>query len=106
MIDNSIKKSKCFTLAIRIIAFILMVLGLVLFFNPITTLLGHIPLIGGLLKGTAEFVIFLGALIVCVPLYIITISLAWLFYHPKVGIVILGIGIALITALIIISTRG
>lgn len=81
----------------------MMVLGLVLFFSPITNILGYFPLIGGILKGTVGFLIFVGAIIICIPLYIITFSLAWLFYHPKVGIVILGIGFAITAGLIIIS---
>lgn len=31
----------------------------------------------------------LGAFIVCIPLFLVTFSLAWLVYHPKTGILIL-----------------
>jgi hypothetical protein len=106
MIENSIKKSRIFTIVIRIVAFLMMVFGIVLFFSPITNILGYFPLIGGILKGTVGFLIFVGAVIISIPLYIITFSLAWLFYHPKVGIVILGIGVAIITVLIIISSQS
>ena len=106
MIENSIKKSRIFTIIIRIVAFLMMVFGIVLFFSPITNILGYFPLIGGLLKGTVGFIIFVGAIIISIPLYIITFSLAWLFYHPKVGIFILGLGVTIITVLIIVSSQS
>jgi hypothetical protein len=80
-----------------------MVAGLCLFFSPITTLLGYFPLIGGILKMTLSMVILVGSILICIPLYIITISLAWLFYHPKVGLAILGIGITIAVVLIVLS---
>ena len=65
-----------------------MVLGICLFFSPITTILGYIPLVGGFVSGIAGFAIFIGAVIICIPLFAIALSLAWLVYHPKVGLVI------------------
>ncbi len=74
----------------------MMVIGICIFFSPITTILGFIPLVGGILKGTVGFIIFVAALLVCIPLWIIAFSLAWLFYHPKVGVIFLGIGLLIL----------
>lgn len=62
-----------------------MVLGICLFFSPVVTLLGYIPLVGGFLKGTAGLIVCLGAILVCIPLFSITMGLAWLRYHPLIG---------------------
>lgn len=83
-----------------------MVLSIFMFFSPLTTALGYIPLVGGLFKSVLEFFIFLAALLVSIPLYIITFSSAWCFYHPKVGIIILLIGLSIIGLLIFLSTRA
>ena len=81
----------------------MMVLGICLFFSPITTILGFIPLVGGILKGTVGFVIFLAALLVSIPFWIIAFSLAWLWYHPKVGAIFFGIGLIILGLILFIN---
>jgi len=71
-----------------------MVLGVYLFFSPIVNMLNYIPLVGGLISGIVGFAIVLAAILICIPLWIIATSIAWLFYHPKVGLILLGIGLA------------
>jgi hypothetical protein len=78
-----------------------MVLGICLFFSPITKLIGFIPLVGGIISGIVGFAIFLAALLICIPLYILFTAIAWLFYHPKVGIIILLVGGAILTAILL-----
>lgn len=73
-----------------------MVLGICLFFSPIVEILGYIPLVGGFISGIAWFAIVIGALILCIPLFTITLSLAWLIYHPKIGLAILSCGLLLL----------
>jgi hypothetical protein len=106
MIDNAVKKSKFYTLIIRIASFVLMVLGMWLFFSPIANILGYIPLVGGILKSTVGFFLFLAALIICIPLFLIAFSLAWLWYHPKVGIVIFLVAIAILVTIIVLNSKG
>lgn len=77
----------------RILAYVSMVLGICLFFSPITTILGYIPLVGGFVKGVAAFAIFIGAVLFCIPLFIVALSAAWLRFHPKIGVIILSIGV-------------
>jgi hypothetical protein len=103
MIDTAVKTSKIYTALIRIGCYILMVLAICMFFSPVTTLLGYIPLVGGLLKGTTGFIIFLAAVIICIPIFIIAFSLAWLWYHPKVGIIILGVGLIILGVILAIN---
>jgi hypothetical protein len=106
MIDNAVKKSKFYTLMIRIASFVLMVLGMWLFFSPIANILGYIPFVGGFLKSTVGFFLFLAALIICIPLFLIAFSLAWLWYHPKVGIVIFLIAIAILVTIIVLNSKS
>ena len=85
---------------VRIGAYVFMVLGICMFFSPITTILGYIPLVGGFISGVVGFAIFLAAVIVCIPLFLMTMSVAWLVYHPKYGIMILIAGIVLFILMI------
>lgn len=103
MIDKAVKKSQLLTWIIRVASFFMMVFGICMFFSPITAILGAIPLIGGILKGTVGFVIFLAALIVCIPLWIIAFSAAWLWYHPKVGVIFLGIGLLILGLILFLN---
>ena len=78
-----------------------MVGGICLFFSPITHLLGYIPLVGGFLKSTVGIVIFIAALIVCLPLFLLALAISWVVFHPKVGFILLGV--ALLVAGIVIA---
>lgn len=82
----------------RLLFYCIMVLGIWIFFNPFVTILGYIPLVGGFLAGTAGIVIFLAALLVCIPLFMITFGLAWLRYHPMIGGAVLGVAFAIMIA--------
>lgn len=69
----------------RVVFFVLMILGIYIFFSPLISILGFIPLVGGFLKGTAGLVVILGAFLVSLPLFILTFGAAWLRYRPIIG---------------------
>jgi hypothetical protein len=72
-----------------------------MFFSPITSILGYIPLVGGLISGIVGIAIFLAALLVAIPIYLLVTSVAWLKYHPKIGAAILIAGVAVLTFFIV-----
>lgn len=80
-----------------------MVFGIYLFFLPIVELIGYIPLVGNFLSGAAGAFIFLGALIVCIPLFLGTMALAWLFYHPKIGIALIIVAVVIAAIVLIVE---
>ena len=96
LFDEAIMKSECFTRCLRIGCYLLLVASICLFFSPITTLIGYIPLVGGFISGVLFFAILLGALIICIPIFFLALSIAWLRFHPKVGIVLLLIGLVVL----------
>jgi hypothetical protein len=91
MVDLSIKKNVAETYLLRLLFFVLMIVGICSFFSPIVDLVGYIPLVGGFLKGTAGLIVLLGAFLVSIPMFSITMGLAWLRYHPLIGGIFLGI---------------
>ena len=105
LFNEAIVKSECLTRGLRIGCYILMVFSIVLFFSPITTIIGYIPLVGGFISGILFFAILLAALVVCVPLFLIAVSIAWLRFRPKVGIVIVLIAAAIIAVILIVNAH-
>jgi hypothetical protein len=104
MISLSIRKNLNQTNILRLVFFLSMVIGICIFFSPITTLLGYIPLVGGFLQGTAALIVLLGALLVSIPLFGITFGLAWLRYRPMIGGSVLAV--AIIMLIVFSTTKG
>lgn len=105
IVDLAQGRSDCLSKVLRVVGYFMLVFGLAAFFSPLTSMLGYIPLLGGILQGTANFLIFIASLIICLPLFLLLMSVAWLFYHPKVGIPLLVIGIIGVGILIAISIK-
>lgn len=80
-----------------------MVLGIYAFFSPIVDLLGEIPIVGWWMKSTASGMIFLAAVIICVPIFLAVFSIAWVVYRPKIGVVIAGVAIAFAVLLVLLD---
>jgi hypothetical protein len=73
----------------------MMVFGIYLIFDPIIQIIGYIPLVGGIVGGVVGFAVFLAAMLLCLPLFLATVSIAWLFYRPLIGLILVVISGAL-----------
>jgi hypothetical protein len=90
MFKKAQEQNAMFTWILRLIGFLLMAFGIGLVFRPLVVVADVIPLFGDLLQmGIGIF-----ALLVAVPLSLITISIGWVFYRPLVGIPLLVAGVA------------
>jgi hypothetical protein len=74
-----------FTWIIRLIGFIMMVIGVSLIAKPLAVIADFIPFLGSI----AGAGIGLLALIIALPFSLGTIALAWLAYRPLIGIPLL-----------------
>lgn len=72
---------------VRALGYLMMAIGLMLVFNPLSVLGDVIPFIGSLMG----FGVFLFGFIVAVPLSLVTIALGWIVYRPLVGIALLAV---------------
>jgi uncharacterized membrane protein HdeD (DUF308 family) len=86
----------------RLVSYLLMVFSICAFFSPITTLIGYVPFLGGFLSSFVGLAIFLAALIVCLPLFLLAVAISWLFFHPKVGLILLGVALLITGAVLAI----
>lgn len=74
--------NKFMTWLLRLVGFILMFVGFSLLFRPLSVLADVVPMIGSIVGVGTGFVSFLLSL----PLSLLVISVAWIFYRPLVGI--------------------
>lgn len=87
----------------RVTAYFMLVLSIVILLSPISKVLGFIPLVGGILKGVSSLVFLLSAIIIAIPLYLVTFSIAWIVYNPRKGIIILVTGLAIFVVLVVVN---
>lgn len=85
-------KSNLITWVLRLVGFLVMGFGMSMVSRPLSVLGDIIPFVGSIIGGVTGFLAFAIAL----PLSLITISIAWVWYRPMVGIPILVVGLVLI----------
>lgn len=78
------------TVLTRLLGWFMMVLGWFLLFSPIYKMLSWFPLLGQFLVQLGYFLGILIALVNGTVLSILVISIAWLYYRPKIGLLMLG----------------
>ena len=99
MFESALRENTMLTWILRGVGFLLMWIGLSLFFRPLSVLGDVIPMIGSLLAfGTGLF-----AFVISMGLSIGTIGVAWIFYRPVLGIALLVLAIA---PLVMLAMRG
>jgi len=95
MFQQALQENTIFTWILRAVGFVMMFLGLVLFFRPISVLGDILPVFGSLLAfGTGLF-----AFVISAVLSIGTIAVAWIVYRPVLGIALLAVAIAMLVGL-------
>ena len=94
-------ENRFWTWILRLAGFLAMAIGLALTASPIRTVANILPFIGDVVGGIAGFVAFAVAL----PLSLITISIAWVYYRPIVGVPILIVGLAGIVGAFVLKAK-
>ncbi|TNV79109.1 hypothetical protein FGO68_gene10230 [Halteria grandinella] len=84
----------------RFLGFFLLFFGILLLFSPLIALVSWIPLVGYLLAHGFSFIAGILSLILSVVFSVLTIGLAWLFYRPLLGLLLI-ISAGLITGLVL-----
>lgn len=76
----------------RIIGFLIMLIGIKMVLRPLSVLCDVLPFLGNIV----EVVNGIGAFLVALPLTLVTIAIAWIFYRPVLGIALLVVAGALV----------
>jgi hypothetical protein len=82
MFKEKAHEENILTWILRVVGFVLMLIGFWLMSSPLGTLLGVVPLFEALAEAGA----FLLALIVSVPLTLVVIAAAWIAHRPLIGV--------------------
>ncbi|HUO89387.1 MAG TPA: TMEM43 family protein [Rhizomicrobium sp.] len=81
MIADQRKAESMLTWILRGVGTLLMFIGFTMFFGPIAVLASVIPFLGSLVRGaTAAF-----ALVLTIPVALVTIAVSWLVFRPLIG---------------------
>ena len=92
MISNAKAENSFTTWLLRIIGFACMIFGLTLVLKPFAVIADVVPMIGSFVSmGT-----FLLSFLVAIVFSMLTISIAWIFYRPLIGVPLLIVSIAAI----------
>ena len=96
MFNRAQSANNFLTWVLRIIGFLMMYIGISMVFKPLSVLGDVLPFLGDVLEMGTGLVAFLIAL----PCWLIVIAIAWIFYRPVLGIILLIAAGALVFYLI------
>jgi len=83
--------NRMLTWGLRLLGFVLMLIGLNMFFRPLSVLGDVLPILGSLVGAGIGIVSFLAAL----ALSTVTVAVAWLVYRPLLGIALIVVSVVL-----------
>lgn len=95
LFDNMDTENQQQTSIIRVVSWLMSVLGHYLLFSPIISLLAWIPLVGSLLAGVLALAAIIFALVWATLLHFLIMGVSWLVYRPIFGGLLLG-GVAIL----------
>ncbi|HEW98880.1 MAG: hypothetical protein DRR16_02185 [Candidatus Parabeggiatoa sp. nov. 3] len=94
--EQMFKRAKQFnnllTWALRFVGFSMMFFGLMMIFNLLRTLSAFLPFVASIV----EFISVIVAFIISLTLSIMTISFAWIYHRPLIGILLLVLGVSIL----------
>ena len=85
----------------RLIGTLAIIFGISMLFGPISTISSFVPILGGIVGITVLLVSILAGLAIS----LIDIAIAWLFYRPLLGIILLAAAVALTISIIFIIKK-
>ena len=91
MIKQAQASNRMLTWVLRVVGFVLMLIGLSMIFKPLSVVADVLP-IAGTIVGAGTFII---AFLLAAGLSLVTIAIAWVFYRPLLGIGLLIVAVAL-----------
>ena len=96
MFQNAENANTMMTWILRIVGWLMMYMGLKMVFRPLEVLGDVLPILGDIIGiGTGVL-----AFLIATPVALATIGIAWLFYRPLLGIILLAAAIGLVVLLI------
>ena len=95
MFEAAVSDNALLTWVLRVIGFVIMFIGFKLILGPLVVLADVVPIIGAFVGAGTSIVSFL----LSAPLALIIIAIAWVFYRPVLGVILLAVAAASIVAI-------
>lgn len=89
MFQSRLDRNSTFTKWLRVLGYVMMILGIVFIFSPFTMLLKSIPFLGPFLGILGDFIVLLFAVIMSLILGTLTIAVAYIYYRPVYAIIVI-----------------
>lgn len=101
MFKKAVERNKSMTWILRFVGLAALVFGFMALASPFTTLADVIPFLGDIVgAGTALFAFLIGFAI-----WLVIMSVAWLFFRPVLGVLMLAVAIGAIVGLVVVSKK-
>jgi hypothetical protein len=101
MFTSAEESNAVLTWVLRVVGFVVMLVGLLFMTKPLSVFADVVPFLGSIVEtGT-----FLVSLLVALPLSLVTMAVAWLFYRPLLAVGLLVVAGGAITAVVMLTRR-
>ena len=97
MFETAEKSNTVLTWVLRVAGLLVMALGFGMTLRPLSVIADVIPFVGNIVSAGTGFISFLAAAAVSLT----TISIAWIFYRPLIGLAIFAVVIGLTVAIVL-----
>lgn len=101
MMSSAQSRNALFTWILRLVGFVAMAIGIGLVFRPLTVVADVVPIFGDILSAGAGLL----SIAIALPLSLLTIAIAWVFYRPVLGIGLLAGALAIFVALFLLARK-
>ncbi len=95
MFQNAEDANTMMTWILRVVGWLMMYVGLRMVFKPLEVLSDVLPILGDLVGIGTGILAFL----IATPVALVTVAIAWLFYRPILGIILLAAAVGLVVLL-------
>jgi hypothetical protein len=99
MFDAAEAANAMMTWILRLVGFLMMFIGFGMVFKPFTVLADTIPFVGAIFQVGAGLI----AALLAFPATFMTIAIAWIFYRPLLGIILLVLGMMFFIGFLVIG---
>lgn len=106
VIQDKENMNYCTTYTIRFLGWLMLFLGICFLCSPLVTAVSYVPIFGWLLSYSLNWAITVTAFLVSLAAATVTVGLAWLYYRPVYGVVLLSIASVAILGMTMVGTPG
>lgn len=95
MFADAMAANTMLTWILRFVGWLMLFLGLTMLFRPLSVIASVLPIAGSIVRTGAGLVAFL----IASPIALVVVAIAWIFYRPLLGILLLVVGVGILFGL-------